>query len=249
MTGTEHYLEIVDLARQNLTDSRNPIFKPLMDIDELLYRELWRWIKDFGAKRSVFSIICIFSTIRRHTVKLGLDSKKEVSKLKKVRAELKQLSKFDFTHYLNTKNIAKMLTPKSKRTILTEHHLLFEAANFVDGDLEKLRNNAFFKVRIRLDSHSRLHQTLREKHPEVALKISQDTATKILELVEAQSEKLEDFNSEKAKIEFLLSLLQDYLTQALSKYAKKPNLKNSELCAEVLALHTFINLQAKWLQE
>ena len=40
MTGTEHYLEIVDLARQNLTDSRNPIFKPLMDIDELLYRAL-----------------------------------------------------------------------------------------------------------------------------------------------------------------------------------------------------------------
>jgi hypothetical protein len=249
MTGTEHYWEIVDLARQNATDSRNPIFKPLMDIDEALYEELWRWIKDFGSKRSVFSIICIFSTIRSHTVKLGLDSKKEVSKLKKVRAELKQLSAFDFAHYLNTKNIAKMLTPKSERMILTEHHLLFEATNFADGNLEKLRDNAFFKVRIGLDSHNRLHQTLREKHPEVVLKISQDTAAVILELAEAQSEKMEDFDSEKAKIEFLLSLLQDYLKQVLGKYAKKPNLKNSDLLTEIINLHSFIHLQTKWIQE
>ena len=60
---------------------------------------------------------------------------------------------------------------------------------------------------------------------------------------------MEDFDSEKAKIEFLLSLLQDYLKQVLGKYAKKPNLKNSELLTEIINLHSFIHLQTKWIQE
>lgn len=253
MPETEHYQEVIRLLKNNST-VQNPTydFKSLKDIDELIFDELWRWIKIFSSKRdarSIFFIVIIFDKIRCETKKLNYTSRGEVIRLAKIRTELLSLPIFQFTHFFTIHNIGKMLLPKSERVIFTEHHLFFEARNYEKGSLRELRNHDFAKVTIDIETHKKLHADIKGNFLDNPPIISEKTARSLLNILAKisiqQHKKVDDSQKAKTLLNSLKILVEDFS----KNYEESPTFENSELLIESLKLRRFIYAQSKWINK